>query len=161
MSSALRHGLDRIRIRITWRCYNFFLLSLLFLHFSRYRTFTIIFPSIFIRSAPMQKNLLCNLKNNLYWCFMELRVHGVTHIVISAKGTRFLMTVSVKTFSHVIDWIQTGFWLVVGSNELLQIIVSLIHTIYTSLEHTLVSTQCICVFRMALTVNSDCFPKQH
>jgi hypothetical protein len=22
-------------------------------------------------------------------------------------------------------------------------------------------TQCICVFRMVLTINSDCFPKQH
>jgi hypothetical protein len=22
-------------------------------------------------------------------------------------------------------------------------------------------TECICVFRMVLTINSDCFPKQH
>jgi hypothetical protein len=23
------------------------------------------------------------------------------------------------------------------------------------------STECVCVFRMVLTINSDCFPKQH
>jgi hypothetical protein len=28
-------------------------------------------------------------------------------------------------------------------------------------ELCILPTQCICVFRMVLTTNSDCFPKQH
>jgi hypothetical protein len=30
-----------------------------------------------------------------------------------------------------------------------------------TLQICIVPTQCICVFRMVLTINSDCFPKQH
>jgi hypothetical protein len=39
-----------------------------------------------------------------------------------------------------------------------------INTLKTSFNTTklcILPTQCICVFRMVLTINSDCFPKQH
>jgi hypothetical protein len=40
-----------------------------------------------------------------------------------------------------------------------------VDTIYTTFFNTLklriLPTQCIFVFRMVLTINSDCFPKQH
>jgi hypothetical protein len=38
------------------------------------------------------------------------------------------------------------------------------YCMYHLLQHTklcILPTQCICVFRMVLTINSDCFPKQH
>jgi hypothetical protein len=34
-------------------------------------------------------------------------------------------------------------------------------TFSKTLELRILPTQCICVFRMVLTINSDCFPKQH
>jgi hypothetical protein len=35
------------------------------------------------------------------------------------------------------------------------------HTPLNTLKLCILSTHCICVFRMVLTINSDCFPKQH
>jgi hypothetical protein len=32
---------------------------------------------------------------------------------------------------------------------------------YTKWKRRILPTQCICVFCMVLTINSDCFPKQH
>jgi hypothetical protein len=34
-------------------------------------------------------------------------------------------------------------------------------TCFNKLELCILSTECICVFLMVLTINSDCFPKQH
>jgi hypothetical protein len=33
--------------------------------------------------------------------------------------------------------------------------------LFNTLELCILTTECICVFRMVLTINSDCFPKQH
>jgi hypothetical protein len=33
--------------------------------------------------------------------------------------------------------------------------------LFNILEHCILPTEYICVFRMVLTINSDCFPKQH
>jgi hypothetical protein len=37
----------------------------------------------------------------------------------------------------------------------------LIPTRFNILKFCILPTECICVFRTVLTINSDCFPKQH
>jgi hypothetical protein len=38
---------------------------------------------------------------------------------------------------------------------------SICSTCCNTLKLCILPTQCVCVFRMVLTINSDCFPKQH
>jgi hypothetical protein len=40
-------------------------------------------------------------------------------------------------------------------------VVTICTTFFNILKLYILPTQCICVFRMVLTVNSDCFPQQH
>jgi hypothetical protein len=44
---------------------------------------------------------------------------------------------------------------------LLSLVVSIYTTRFNTLKLCILPTQCICVFRMVLTMNSDCFLKQH
>jgi hypothetical protein len=40
-------------------------------------------------------------------------------------------------------------------------VVTICTTRFNTLKLCILPTQCICVFHMVLTINSDCFPKQH
>jgi hypothetical protein len=40
-------------------------------------------------------------------------------------------------------------------------VVTICTTYYNTLKLCILTTECICVFRMVLTINRDCFPKQH
>jgi hypothetical protein len=40
-------------------------------------------------------------------------------------------------------------------------VVTICTTCYNTLKLCILPTQCICVFRVVLTINTDCFPKQH
>jgi hypothetical protein len=44
---------------------------------------------------------------------------------------------------------------------LYRILVTTSATHFNTLKLCILPTQCICVFRMVLTINSNCFPKQH
>jgi hypothetical protein len=40
-------------------------------------------------------------------------------------------------------------------------VVTICTTCFNTLKLCILPTQCVCVFRMILTISSDCFPKQH
>jgi hypothetical protein len=51
--------------------------------------------------------------------------------------------------------------IVIAVLTLQSLAVSISTTCFDTLTLRILPTQCICVFSMVLTINSDCFPKQH
>jgi hypothetical protein len=48
-----------------------------------------------------------------------------------------------------------------NSFNLWSLVVNIYTICFNTLKLCILPTECICVFRMVLTINSDCFPKQH
>jgi hypothetical protein len=53
----------------------------------------------------------------------------------------------------------SSFW--DGTLTLQSLVVTIYTTRFNTLKLCILPTECICVFRMVLTINSDCSPKQH
>jgi hypothetical protein len=63
-----------------------------------------------------------------------------------------------KRFPAITD---TDLWINTIELTLYRLVVSIRTTCFNTLKLCILPTECICVFHMDLTINSDCFPKQH
>jgi hypothetical protein len=98
------------------------------------------------------------------------REHGDEMTVSRRKLLEQQATVSftLRTLLDAVNYIFLSRFAGVKRKSLRNIILSLSNllvTINTACFNTLklcnLPTECICVFRMVLTINIDCFPKQH
>jgi hypothetical protein len=63
-------------------------------------------------------------------------------------------------FLHMNTWIVPLLLFTFPISPLKSPVVTICTTCFSLLELCILHTECICVFRMVLTINSDCFPKQ-
>jgi hypothetical protein len=85
---------------------------------------------------------------------------GVGKNLLPLAGTR-IPAVAIPTEQLIPGLVETKISAFKTRLNLQSQVATICITCFNILELCILPTECVCVFRVVLTINSDCFPKQH